>query len=279
MNRLIPFALLGGCFSDAPDVDATNGSSTMMETSEASSNASSDEVSDASSESESGSSSSSISTSSSSESTSEDAETTTEASDPGLMLWHTWNGDYVDQISGEAGTPTGDATVNSSALELGGSGSVDISHFSLDYTAVLESMTVSIRYFANTGDGLHVLLALGDSGEVLSNNAHEIRIRDNIFEIMYETGNGEDHFVDLGPTPQFVIGSWHTASFVFDSDQIRVCSDGVWLPPATTVVVPETTAQKLFVGGTWIPGEGWIGLVDDIKIWDHPRSSAALGCN
>lgn len=195
-----------------------------------------------------------------------------------LLLWQEWNGDYVDTVSGEEGVPTGDASVNTSALELHGNGTVDISYFGADYTSTLDDMTVSIRYFANTGDGLRVLLAFGDNGESLSTNAHELRILNNVFELLTETGEGEDHFVELGPTPSFAVGSWHTVTFVFDGGFVRTCSDGERLSELKYVPA-QTTASKLFVGGTWISGEGFDGFIDDLRIWDRSLVSESVGCS
>lgn len=267
-TKIVLFTLLlGGCFSDAPGVTDSGDEESSSSSSSGESGSGEDESSGPGSSSGSGPSASSSESDSSG--IEEDSSGTTADTDDGLILWHAWDGDYLDAISGQEGIPTGDASVNTSALELHGSGTVDVSYFNADYRATLQSMTISIRYFANSGAGQRTLFALGDNGEAITNNTHQVRIVNNVFELMTETGEGENHVVQLGPAPDFTAAAWHTVTFAFDGAVVTTCSDGAWLSEADYVPA-QTQAEKLFVGGTWITGEGWDGLIDDMRIWNVP---------
>ena len=131
------------------------------------------------------------------------------------------------------------------------------------FRALIDDYSIALRVRVleyPSGDQESVLFSVGEDGEQMAQNATRLSIRSGRVTFKTETGEGDDHVVDLGPA--IPVDTWVHLAITVSDTRLRYYRDGV-LQLETNHVPADTRTEQAQVGG-W-PGDD-ISLNGDVDL-------------
>ena len=103
--------------------------------------------------------------------------------------------------------------------------------------------------------------------------------------LSFNLGNGTNWMEVISATNALTLNTWQHVAGTYDGTTLRIYRDGVLLTPASTAgtalpIISATAAQPLTIGN-WSQDNtrGFVGKIDEVRIWNTTLSQATLAAN
>jgi len=198
----------------------------------------------------------------------------------GMVAYYPFNGDINDKTDnnydgesyGTVLTQDRYGKPNSAIYFDGINDFIDLSIFANTFKSEISNLSISfhVSFSGTINSQYQTILSLGDKGEDIYTNVHEIELENNQIQVETETGQGFNHEYRMDDPP--IDNKWMHYVFIFNGNMISFFKDGKLITKCAYTPA-ESKSNKFYIGGFGCKSNTqncfFNGKLDDIVIYNR----------